>query len=257
VFALKGKPQDVRAIGALLGASWVLEGTVRRAGERLRVTAQLTSTSDGGLLWSQRFDRTFQDVFAIQEEIAQTIVDTLRLTSFAGLSSPAPARAPKSMKAYGLYLRGRYNWNKRTQESIAEAIRDFEQATIEDPGYALPYTGLADAYALGLAPSPSTTRSLRVMHPSAGRSSSTTGTTTPPVVNFAVRSSSILDTRRRISGTRSSWPRGGTSPKRSSRPTPPSSSIRPRSRSAARPAGRITTLDASPSRATTCSARSP
>jgi serine/threonine-protein kinase len=77
-------------------------------------------------------------------------VDTLRLTSFAGLSSPAPARAPKSMKAYGLYLRGRYNWNKRTQESIAEAIRDFEQATIEDPGYALPYTGLADAYALGL-----------------------------------------------------------------------------------------------------------
>ena len=151
VFALKGKPQDVRAIGALLGASWVLEGTVRRAGERLRVTAQLTSTDDGRLLWSQRFDRTFQDVFDIQEEIARTIVDTLRLTSFASLSAPGPTmRATRNLKAYGLYLRGRYAWNKRTQEGIAEAIRDFEEATAEDPNYALAYTGLADAYALGL-----------------------------------------------------------------------------------------------------------
>src|SRR5207245_10156295 len=78
VFALKGKPQDVRAIGALLGAAWVLEGSVRRAGDRLRITTQLSSTEDGRLLWSEGYDRTLADVFAIQEETARTIVATQR-----------------------------------------------------------------------------------------------------------------------------------------------------------------------------------
>lgn len=150
VFALKGKPQDVRAIGALLGAAWVLEGSVRRAGDRLRITAQLTSTEDGQLLWSERYDRTLEDVFTIQEEIARTIVDTLRATSFADLAEPAPKRYTRSVTAYGLYLKGRYAWNKRTQEAITEAIRCFEAAIAEDPGYAPAYTGLADSYALQL-----------------------------------------------------------------------------------------------------------
>ena len=150
VFALKGKPQDVRAIGALLGAAWVLEGTVRRADERLRITAQLTSTEDGRLLWSGRYDRTFADVFAIQEEIARTIVDTLRATSFAELTEPTHKRYTQSLKAYGWYLKGRYAWNKRTQAGITEAIRYFEQAIAEDPGYAPAYTGLADSYSLQL-----------------------------------------------------------------------------------------------------------
>ena len=148
VFALKGKSLDVRAIGALLGVSWVLEGTVRRAGDRLRVTAQLTSADDGHLLWSGRYDRTFADVFAIQEELAHTIVTTLRATSFAELADPAQRRYTRSVKAYGLYLKGRYAWNKRTQADISEAIRCFEQAIAEDPGYAPAYTGLADSYAL-------------------------------------------------------------------------------------------------------------
>ena len=148
VFALKGKPQDVRAIGALLGASEVLEGTVRRAGDRLRITAQLTSTEDGRLIWSQRYDRTLHDVFAIQDEIARTIVDTLRVTSFADFASPVARRSTGSVTAYQLYLRGRYAWNKRTQEGVAEAIEYFQQAIAEDPAYALAYTGLADAYAL-------------------------------------------------------------------------------------------------------------
>jgi TolB-like protein/Tfp pilus assembly protein PilF len=150
VFALKGKPQDVRAIGALLGAAWVLEGTVRRAGDRLRITAQLTSTEDGGLLWSQRYDRTLEDVFAIQEEIARTIVETLRATSFADLAGPVAKRYTQSIEAYGLYLKGRYAWNKRTQEGITEAIRYFEEAIAEDPRYAPAYAGLSDAYALEL-----------------------------------------------------------------------------------------------------------
>lgn len=150
VFALKGKPLDVRAIGALLGVAWVLEGTVRRAGDRLRVTAQLTSAEDGRLLWSGRYDRTFADVFAIQEELAHTIVTTLRATSFAELADPAQKRYTRSVKAYGLYLKGRYAWNKRTQEGITEAIRYFEESIAEDPGYAPAYTGLADSYSLQL-----------------------------------------------------------------------------------------------------------
>jgi serine/threonine-protein kinase len=148
VFALKGKPQDVRAVGALLGASEVLEGTVRRAGDRLRITAQLTSAEDGQLLWSERYDRRLDDVFAIQDEIARTIVTTLRATSFTELSAPVPRRYTADVRAYGLYLRGRYAWNRRSQEGVAEAIHCFEQAIALDPSYALAYTGLADAWAL-------------------------------------------------------------------------------------------------------------
>ena len=148
VFALKGKPLDVRAVGALLGTSVVLEGTVRKAGDRLRITAQLTSTEDGRLLWSQRYDRQLVDVLAIQDEIAATIVNTLRATMFADLSEPIAGRYTESIQAYGLYLKGRYEWNKRTQEGVAEAIRYFERAIAEDPGYAPAYAGLADSYSL-------------------------------------------------------------------------------------------------------------
>ena len=148
VFALKGKPLDVRAVGALLGVSVVLEGTVRKAGDRLRITAQLTSTDDGRLLWSQRFDRKLVDVFAIQDEIAATIVNTLRATMFADLSEHVPRRYTENIHAYGLYLKGRYAWNKRTQEGVAEAIGYFEQAIAEDPSHAPAYAGLADSYAL-------------------------------------------------------------------------------------------------------------
>jgi serine/threonine-protein kinase len=150
VFALKGKPQDVRAIGALLDVSEVLEGTLRRSGQDLRITVQLTSTENGVLIWSHRYDRRLDDVFAIQDEIARTIVNTLRATSFADLSDPAMSRGTSSVQAYGLYLRGRYAWNKRTQEGVAEGIRYFEEAIDVDPDYALAYTGLADSYALAL-----------------------------------------------------------------------------------------------------------
>jgi len=148
VFALKGKSLDVRAVGALLGASVVLEGTVRKSGQKLRITAQLTSTDDGRLLWSQRFDRKLVDVFEIQDDIAGTIVSTLRATSFADLAEHVPRRYTENIQAYGLYLKGRYAWNKRTQEGVAEAIRFFEQAIAEDPDYAPAYAGLADSYAL-------------------------------------------------------------------------------------------------------------
>ncbi len=150
VFALKGRREDVRTLGAMLGVSVVLEGTVRRAGNRLRITASLTGVQDGRLLWAERFDREHTDVFAIQDEITRTIVNTLRATYLGNLGEPARPRATDNIRAYSLYLRGRYAWNQRTGSAIAEAIGYFEQAIAEDPGYALAYTGLADCYALAL-----------------------------------------------------------------------------------------------------------
>jgi TolB-like protein/tetratricopeptide (TPR) repeat protein len=149
-FALKGKAQDVRGIGALLEVSEVLEGTVRRIGDNLRITASLTSTDDGRLMWSERYDRKLHDVFAIQDEIARTIVTTLRSTTFADLEAPATDRHTENIQAYGLYLRGRYAWNKRTSEGVTEGIKYFEEAIALDPNYALAYTGLADSYSLHL-----------------------------------------------------------------------------------------------------------
>jgi TolB-like protein len=150
VFALKGKPQDARAIGALLDCAFILEGSVRRAGQQLRITAQLTSTDDGRLLWSQRFERRLDDVFAIQDEIARTIVDTLRAGALGALLTPAVDRHTTNVRAYSLFLKGRYAMNQRTQAGLAAAIGYFQEAIREDPRYALAYTGLSDAYALEL-----------------------------------------------------------------------------------------------------------
>jgi len=148
VFALKGAREDVRTLGARLDVSAVLEGSVRRAGNRLRITAQLTSVRDGRTLWSERYDRELADVFAIQDEIARTIVDTLRATLLQHLGDPTPVRYTANLKAYHLYLKGRFSWNRRTQAAIAEGIKHFEAAIAEDADYALAYTGLADSYAL-------------------------------------------------------------------------------------------------------------
>lgn len=149
VFALKGRALDVRAIGALLDVSVVLEGSVRRQGDRLRVTAQLTATDDGRLLWSQRYDRELQDVFAVQDELARTITSTLRTTWLADFDDPEPVkRGTDSVIAYGHYLRGRWAMNQRSDAATSESITWFERAIAEDPNYALAYTGLSDAYAL-------------------------------------------------------------------------------------------------------------
>jgi TolB-like protein/Tfp pilus assembly protein PilF len=150
VFALKGKPQDVRAIGALLDCAYVIEGTVRRVGQQLRITAQLSSTDDGALRWSHRYDRRLDDAFALQDEISQTIVSALWSTQFVDLPAPAAPRYTPTARAYSLYLKGRYDMNQRTQAGVANAIRYFQEAIQEDPKYALAYTGLADSYALQL-----------------------------------------------------------------------------------------------------------
>jgi serine/threonine protein kinase/tetratricopeptide (TPR) repeat protein len=150
VFALKSLREDVRTLGKRLNVATVLDGTVRKAGNRIRITVQLSRVSDGRLLWSERYDREMSDVFAIQDEIAGTIVRTLRTTLLGDLGDPTPVRYTGNVKAYSLYLKGRFCWNRRTQEGIREGIQYFEQAIAEDPEYALAYSGLADSYALDL-----------------------------------------------------------------------------------------------------------
>ena len=150
VFALKGRKEDVRSLGALLGVGTVLEGTVRRAGNRLRLTAQLSDATDGRLLWSERFDRDDADIFAIQDEITATIVRTLRSRLLGELGEPVAKRYTENPRAYNLYLRGRFAWNLRSAEGMEQAITYFEQAIAEDAGYALAWSGLADAYAIGV-----------------------------------------------------------------------------------------------------------
>jgi serine/threonine-protein kinase len=132
----------------LLGVSTILDGTVRKAGNRLRITAQLSDTSDGRLIWSERYDREVEDVFALQDEITSTIVQTLRATILGDLGEPTSQRYAGNFKAYNLYLQGRYYWNQRTGEGILHAIECFEQAIAEDPEYAPAYSGLADCHAI-------------------------------------------------------------------------------------------------------------
>lgn len=144
-FALKGKPQDVREIGAKLNVQAVLEGTVRKAGDRLRITAQLMSAADGYHLWSATYDRQMTDLFSVQEEISQAIVNTLKI-KLAGGRPARVKRYTEDPEAYQLYLKGRFYFDKRTQEGIRQSIEYYMEAIKKDPNYALAYAGLADSY---------------------------------------------------------------------------------------------------------------
>jgi TolB-like protein/Flp pilus assembly protein TadD len=146
-FQFKGRADDVRRIGRELGVDCVLEGSVRKSGSRLRVTAQLVGAADGYQLWSQRYDRELQDVFALQDEIAATIVETLRLT-LVGAPQPRARRSTEDVEAYQLYLQGRYWWEKRHEGGLRKAVDFFEQAIGKDPSYALAHTGVADSYSV-------------------------------------------------------------------------------------------------------------
>ena len=144
-FAFKGKQQDIREIGKKLNVATVLEGSVRKDGNRLRVTAQLNSVADGYHLWSETYERELKDVFAVQDEISRAIVDTLQLK----LAGPARQSRPASanVEAYDLYLQGRYHWSRWRSEGAERAIEYFQQAIQKDPKYAAAYSGLADSYA--------------------------------------------------------------------------------------------------------------
>ncbi len=143
-FAFKGKQQDVREIGKKLNVAPVLEGTVRKDGNRLRVTAQLNSVADGYHLWSETYERELKDVFAVQDEISRAIVATLQLKLVQGKHPRPPS---SNVAAYDLYLQGRYHWSRWRSEGAERAIQFFQQAIDKDPDYAAAYAGLADSYA--------------------------------------------------------------------------------------------------------------
>jgi TolB-like protein/Tfp pilus assembly protein PilF len=145
-FQFKGKSEDVCEVAKKLRVGTVLEGSVRRAGERLRVTAQLVSAEEGYHLWSETYERQLEDVFAIQDEISRAIVDTLRPTLLGQAEPRLVKPSTQSTEAYDLCLKGRYYWQQRYKYGLEMAMSYFQRAIEIDPDYALPYTGIADSY---------------------------------------------------------------------------------------------------------------
>lgn len=147
-FALEDEGLDAREIGRILGADALVEGSMRRDGERLRISVHLVDASNGYQLWSQTYDRRIDDVFAVQQDIALSVANTLA----GGLLEPAEARALSAPGtdpvAYDLYLKGRYYWHKRTEDGVRAAVDFFEEAVERAPDYAPALVGLGDAYAI-------------------------------------------------------------------------------------------------------------
>ena len=147
-FQFKGQNTDVREIGRRLDVGTVLEGSVRRSGDRLRVSAQLINVKDGYQLWSESYDRNLADVFAVQEDVARSIVAALRVRLAPARDSALAVRPTSDLEAYDLYLKGRFAWNQRTGPTLQDAVRYLEQAVARDSNFARAWAGLADAYLL-------------------------------------------------------------------------------------------------------------
>lgn len=145
-FAFKGQTADVREIGDKLDVGTVLEGSVRKAGDRLRITAQLVSATDGYHLWSERFDRRLEDVFEIQDEIALAIVERLEVELLGNERAAVIRRHTENLDAHNAYLAAVYEWNKMSPEGIARCQELFREAIDIDPEFAPPYARLADSY---------------------------------------------------------------------------------------------------------------
>jgi TolB-like protein/tetratricopeptide (TPR) repeat protein len=145
-FSFKDKNVNVRDIGRELDVGSILEGSVRKAGNRLRITAQLVDTARGHHLWSERYDRELNDVFAIQDEITMAIVERLKPKLLGIEEERLAKRQTVDPEAYTMYLKGRWFWNKGTDEALRKAIECFEQAIEGSPDYAPAYAGLADVY---------------------------------------------------------------------------------------------------------------
>ena len=145
-FAFKGQHDDLRAIGEKLNVATVLEGSVRKAGNQLRITAQLVNVEDGYHLWSETYDRELDNVFAIQDEIAESVVTALQLALLGTAEAiELQPQATANTGAYELYLKGRYQLYKRRPETLRQALVLFRQAIELDPDYVPAYAGLSDA----------------------------------------------------------------------------------------------------------------
>jgi len=147
-FTYRGRSVDIRIVGRELGVTSVLEGSIRRAGNRVRISAQLIDATNGAHLWAERYDRDLTDIFALQDEVTRRIVEALKVTLTAAELVRIAEPATRSIEAHDLFLRGREALfgTQNAQQMWKYAIRCFEQAIALDPDYAEPYAGLAHAY---------------------------------------------------------------------------------------------------------------
>lgn len=145
-FAFKGKHGDIRRIGEQLGVRTVLDGSVTKSGNKLRVTAQLINIADGFHLWSETYDRALDDLLAIRTDVAERVVEALKGQLLGEDRQKLTKQTTANAEAYLLYIQGRYLWNRRTGESLKKAADCFEQAVAKDPNYAPAYAALADCY---------------------------------------------------------------------------------------------------------------
>ncbi len=145
-FSFKGKSADVREVGRRLNVKSIVEGSVQKAGNRLRITVQLVGVTDGYHLWSERYDRTMEDIFAVQDEISLAIADKLRARILGADEARFRKHYTENPEAYNLYLKGRWFAEKMSEDGLRKAIDYFRQAIAKDSGFALAFAGIADAY---------------------------------------------------------------------------------------------------------------
>jgi serine/threonine-protein kinase len=145
VFALKGAAEDIREIGTRLGAGTIVDGSIRKSGNRLKIFAEILDVASGEVRWAETYARTLDGLFTLEEEIAQAVARALQMTLASSASSWVTRGAP-NMGAYLLYLQGRYTWNRMSADGYRTAVEIFERAISLFPEYAPPYAGLADAY---------------------------------------------------------------------------------------------------------------
>jgi TolB-like protein/tetratricopeptide (TPR) repeat protein len=142
----KSAPENLPQIAKQLGVAHVLEGSVQRANDQIRVNVQLINALTDAHLWAETFDRKLTDIFAVESEIAKTIADTLQAKLSGSEQHAIAARPTENTEAHQLYLKGRFFWNKRTGNDLKKSIDYFQRAIVADPNYALAYAGVADAY---------------------------------------------------------------------------------------------------------------
>jgi TolB-like protein/Flp pilus assembly protein TadD len=144
----KGTKRKVSEIGNELDVGSVLEGSVRKTGSRMRIAVELIDAKSDKHLWAETYDREFDDLFSVQSDIAKQVADALRVRILPGETRRIEKKPTTSSEAYGLYIKGRYFWNKRTKEALLKAIELFERAITIDPKFALAYSGIADSYSV-------------------------------------------------------------------------------------------------------------
>ena len=145
-FRFKDRKEEPKTIGEKLGVSTLLDGTVRKQGDRVRIVAELVNAADGIQLWTRTFDRELKDIFAVQEEIARAVAESLKVTLLGSQDRPAQRGAPSNVEAHNAYLQGHFHFQRRNLEDYRKAVGYFDQAIRLDPDYALAYTERSEAW---------------------------------------------------------------------------------------------------------------